>query len=61
MRNQHSGSSDPMVGSKPSSGPEIDYSPKKYSRGKTLLIGGKILVVAGIILVLFWLLEKYFF
>jgi hypothetical protein len=61
MRNQHAVSSSTGVGNKPPSGPEIDYSPKNYTRGEILLYGGKVLVVVGIISVLFWLVEKYFF
>jgi len=61
MRNQNPGSQDPMAGSKLSSEPEIDYSPKKTTRAETLLYVGKFLAVSGPILILFWLIEKYFF
>jgi hypothetical protein len=49
------------MGNKPPSGPEIDYSPKNYTRGEILLYGGKVLVVVGIISILSWLVEKFFF
>lgn len=44
--------------SRPSSGPEIDYSPKVYTLRQQLVFGGKLFLIAGIILLLFWLLEK---
>jgi len=50
-----------MTGSKLSSEPEIDYSPKKNTRAETILYVGKFLAVSGPILILFWLIEKYFF
>lgn len=61
MRAQHPGSSDSKVVNKPPSGPDIDYSPKKLERGETLVVGVKFLVFAGIVLILFWLLENYLF
>lgn len=61
MHSQPSVSSSNRMGNKPPSGPEIDYSPKNYTRGEILLYGGKVLVVVGIISILFWLVEKFFF
>ncbi len=61
MRNQPAVSSRTRAGNKTPSGPEIDYSPKNYTRGEILLYGGKVAVVVGIISALFWLVEKYFF
>ena len=50
-----------MVGINPTARPEIDYSPREYTRGETFLHGVKMLAVIGIILILFWLVEKYSF
>jgi hypothetical protein len=53
MGYQNPGSLDPMAGSQLSSGPEIDYSPRKNTRAETLLYGGKFLAVSGTVLILF--------
>jgi hypothetical protein len=45
------------IKSKPSSGPEIDYSPKTYSVRDQIMIGVKLFAVIGIILALFWLFD----
>lgn len=41
-----------------SSVPVIDYSPKVYSIGKQILCLIKMLTIGGIILLLFWLIDK---
>jgi hypothetical protein len=46
------------INSKPSSGIEIDYSPKTYTFRAQIVIGVKLLAVIGIIFLLFWLFEK---
>jgi hypothetical protein len=42
---------------KPSSGTEIDYSPKTYTLRDQIVIGVKIVAVIGIIFLLFWLFD----
>ena len=37
---------------------EVDYSPKVYTLRKQLLFGGKLILIAGTVLLLFWLLDK---
>lgn len=46
---------------RPSSASDIDYTPKELSGRQTVLLGLKYLAVAGIIVILFWVLEKYLF
>jgi hypothetical protein len=58
MRNKHSRASNHYE-SRPSSEPEVDYSPKAYTVREQLVFGGKLFLIAGIILLLFWLFEKY--
>lgn len=57
MRNKHSSASN-HIESRPSSEPEVDYSPKAYTLRQQLVFGGKVFLIAGIILLLFWLFEK---
>jgi len=59
MRKPHLAPSAPLATGRPESKPEIDYAPKDYSLGETLRGGWKFLTVAGIILLLVWLIEKY--
>jgi hypothetical protein len=40
---------------------EIDYTPKDYTLGETLRYGWKYLAVAGVVLFLFWLIERYLY
>jgi hypothetical protein len=61
MEPKISGSSDPVVGTRPASGSEIDYSPKQYTRAETIRYGGRFLAVAVVILALLWLVEKLSF
>lgn len=61
MGPKNPGSSDPVAGTKPASGSEIDYTPKQYNRAETLRYGARFLAVAVIILALFWLVEKLSF
>jgi len=61
MRKHHSISSAPLGAGGPDPKPEIDYTPKEYTLGETLRYGWKFLAVAGIILLLFWLIEKYLY
>lgn len=61
MGPKNPGSSDPVAGTKPASGSEIDYSPKQYTRAETLGYVGRLLAAAVIILALFWLVEKLSF
>jgi hypothetical protein len=46
------------IQSKLTAGPEIDYSPKTYTPRAQLVFGAKVLLIAGIIMLLFWLIEK---
>ncbi len=39
--------------------PETDYSPKEYTLAESLRSCWKYIAVAGIILLLFWLMERY--
>jgi hypothetical protein len=43
----------------PSTSPDMDYAPKKLTRGETLGSGVKFSAFAGFIFFLFWLIEKY--
>jgi len=57
MRKQHLGSSDPLK-TRPTTGPEIDYSPKNYSWGQSLLFGGILIAIAAVFFLLLWIADK---
>jgi len=57
MRKQQPGSSEPIE-KKPSSGSEIDYSPKTYTLTENIMIFGKMFAIAAIILALLWIYER---
>ena len=61
MRKHHAISSAPLSVGSPDPKPEIDYTPKAYTLGETLRYGSKFLAVAGIVLLLFWLIETYLY
>lgn len=61
MRHQRSTPVEPAMETRPSSASDIDYTPKELSGRQTVLLGLKYLAVAGIIVILFWVLEKYLF
>lgn len=46
------------IKNKPSTAPEIDYSPKKYTLREQILFGVKMFVVMGIFWLIIWLIEK---
>jgi hypothetical protein len=58
MRNNRVNSPDPTE-VRPSTGPEIDYSPKTFTLRDQIVFGVKLFVVAGILLLMLWLVEKY--
>jgi hypothetical protein len=43
---------------KPTLEPEIDYSPKTYTIQEQIVFGVKLILAAGIIMFLFWLVGK---
>lgn len=47
------------IESKPSAGPEINYSPKPHTLQEQIIFGVKLFLISGIILLILWLLEKY--
>jgi len=59
MRNKYSGASRPSFQSSPPSGQEIDYSPKTYTPRKKLLFGMKLFIITGIVVLLFWLIDRF--
>jgi hypothetical protein len=58
MRNNRSSSPDAME-IKPAPTQEIDYRPKCYPVRQQMTAGVKLFAVAGIIFLLFWILEVY--
>ena len=58
MYSQKTGSSDPLKYKAPSER-EIDYSPKNYTLGESLLSLGKMLAIAALLLFLFWISQRY--
>ena len=59
MRKPRLAPSAPLAAGRPESKPEIDYAPKEYTLAQTLRGSWKFLAVAGIILLLVWLIEKF--
>ena len=57
MSKKHSEASK-HIQSRPTSGPEIDYSPKTYTLRAKLVFGVKFFLIAGIMMLLFWLSGK---
>jgi hypothetical protein len=55
MRNKHASAANHYE-TRPPSEPDIDYSPRAYTLRQQLVFGGKVFLIAGIIL--FWLFEK---
>lgn len=59
MRNKYSGASRPSFQSNPPSGQEVDYSPRVYTLREKLIFGMKLIIISGIVVLLFWLMDRF--
>lgn len=59
MRNQDTGRPSDHKENMLHEGQEIDYSPKTYNIGETLLFGMKLFGIAALFFILLWIAEKY--